>query len=426
MMVPFMLLAIFTPMGELIYVGGVHVFIDRLVILFGLARVVMTMLTSDDEVIPWGFNAIDKLFLASSIFGAIATILLFKEMGAVINQVGTLWDAIGGYFLIRFMIQDKEDIARFIKILAASMAVLAITMLNETIRAQNVFGYIGGHLAVDVRDGAIRARGPLAGPIVAGTFGATAFCLFVWLWKSKRSKGYAILGIIGCTIMAYTSKSSTPLLAYTASLMAISFWFLRKQMRVIRWGLALTLILLQLLMKAPVWFLINHIDIVAGNSGFHRAMLVNDLVMHFSEWWLVGIKTTAIWGWDMWDQANQFVAVGETGGLLALVFFIWMISKSFGWVGKARKVVNGDTQQEWEIYLLGGMLFSYVVSFFGISFSRGVEVYPWYALFAMIAVIATPLLHPTIVPETVPGPANARFRFNYASPGVSTRNQTMR
>jgi hypothetical protein len=426
MMVPFTLFVIFTPFGQQVYVAGAHLFTDRIVILIGLARMVMTKFTSDEEIVPWGLNSIDKMFLASTCFGAIATVLLFREMGAVVNQVGALWDAIGGYFLIRFMIQDKEDIARFIKILAGSLLVLATTMLNETIRGQNVFGFIGGRLAITVRDGAIRAQGPFAGPIVAGTFGATALCFFVWLWKTNRSKTFAVVGIIGCTVVAFTSNSSTPLLAYMASLMGLSMWFLRRQMRIIRWGIVITLISLHLVMKVPVWFLINHVDLIAGNSGFHRAMLVNDLIVNFKEWWLVGVETTKNWGWDMWDQANQFVAVGETGGLLALIFFIWMISKSFGWLGGARKIVNGDTKKEWELYLLAAVLFSYVVSFFGISFSRGAEVCPWYALFAMIAVLATPVLHATAVADPNINQTKTRHRLKYASPAISTRTQTLR
>jgi len=425
-MIPFMLFVIFAPMGQQIYVAGVHVYADRVLILFGFVRIGITKLTSQEEIIPWKINSIDKLFVGCSIFGALATVLLFLEMGAVVNQVGALWDAIGGYFLLRFMIQDQEDIARFIKVLAGSMLVLGATMLNESLRAQNVFGLITGNWSVTIREGAIRAQGPFAGPIVAGTFGATALCFCVWLWKSKSSRTFAVIGIIGCTIVTFTSQSSTPLLTYLASLLGLSLWFLRKYMRVIRWGIVLMLISLHMVMKAPVWFIIDHVDLIAGNSGFHRAMLINDLIMRFSEWWLIGIKTTKIWGWDMWDQANQFVGVGENGGLIALIFFIWMISKGFGWVGQARKVVEVDTKKEWELYLLGTVLFAYVVSFFGISFSRGVEVYPWHALFAMIAVMTTPILQGSAVAVPAEGAINAPFGLKYASPTIPNRGLASR
>jgi hypothetical protein len=316
------------------------------------------------------------------------------------------------------MIQNEEDVARFIKTLAASMPILAIAMLNETFRSQNVFGFITGVSGVTYREDAIRAHGPFLGSIVAGTFGATALCLFVWLWKSGRSKAFAIAGIIGCTVVTFTSQSSTPLLAYLASLIGIFMWFLRKQMRVIRWGIVILLISLHLVMKAPVWFLIDHVDLIAGNSGFHRAIIIDGLVRHFSEWWLIGVKTTKYWGFDMWDQANQFVGEGENGGLISLICFILLISRSFARLGTARKIADGDTKKEWELYLLGAVLFSYVVSFFGISFSRGAEVYPWYGLFAMITVISAPLLQARAVAEPHIAQRRAPYRLRHAPPAV--------
>ena len=68
----------------------------------------------------------------------------------------------------------------------------------------------------------------------------------------------------------------------------------RKNTRAIRWGLVLLLISLHLAMKAPVWMLINHVDLVAGNSGYHRAMLIDACVNHFSEWWLIGVNPPRI------------------------------------------------------------------------------------------------------------------------------------
>ena len=420
-MIPFTILVILVPIGQQVYLGGFHFYADRILILFGCIRIALTKLTSQDEIIPWGLNGVDKMYFACTCFGALATVLLFREMQAFTNQIGALWDGIGGYFVIRFMIQDKEDVARFIKILAGCMLIIAVAMLNEAYRAQNVFGFITGDWAVNIRDGAIRAHGPIFGPIVAGTFGATALCLFVWLWVVGKSKLFAIVGIVACTIVTYTSQSSTPLLAYMASVIGLSMWFFRKQMRLVRWGIAIGLISLHMIMKAPVWFIISHVDLVAGNSGFHRAVIIDGLVKHFSEWWLLGVKSTKYWGWDMWDQANQFVGVGENGGLLTLVCFIWMISRSFGRLGTARKLVEGDTKKESEIYLLGAVLFAYVVSFFGTSFGSGPEVYPWYALFAMIAVMTSPILQGNEAPVPAVSEHKVPFRIKYSSPAIPNK-----
>jgi hypothetical protein len=144
-------------------------------------------------------------------------------------------------------------------------------------------------------------------------------------------------------------------------------------------------------MKAPVWFLITHVDLVAGNSGYHRAMLIDTCVRHFSDWWLIGTNQAMNWGWDMWDMSNQFVAEAEVGGLATFICFVLMISWSFGRIGKARKLAEGDRKQEWFLWFLGIALFSHIVAFFGISYFDQTK-FLWFALFAMITTTTSPVL----------------------------------
>jgi len=136
--------------------------------------------------------------------------------------------------------------------------------------------------------------------------------------------------------------------------------------------------------------LINHIDLVGGNSSYHRAMLIDGFITHFTDWWLIGVTSTANWGWDMWDQANQFVIEGESGGLITFVCFILIISRSLGRLGVARRMVEGDRPQEWSFWLLGAAMFTYVVSFFGISFSDQ-SIYGWFAILAIIGAATAPV-----------------------------------
>jgi len=144
-------------------------------------------------------------------------------------------------------------------------------------------------------------------------------------------------------------------------------------------------------MKAPVWFAINHIDLVAGNSGYHRAMLIDQFVRHFSDWWLLGTASSPTWGEDMWDTANGYVQEGIVGGLFALVFFIAVISRSFATLGNARKAVEEDSQKQWTIWFLGAALFAHVVAYFGISYFDHTQV-AWFALLAMISAASFPIL----------------------------------
>jgi hypothetical protein len=421
--VPFLLTIFLTPFGQQVYVGGVHLFVPRILILFGWMRIAWTKMSSRSEIASGGFTSTDKVFVLWAIFRATATYLEFSEFGAFVNQCAFLWDVLGGFFLLRFLIRDEEDIVRVTRCFASIVAILALTMLTEKMLGLNVFGFIGGRLTPFIRDGAIRSQGPFVGPIPAGTFAATLLSLFVWLWKSGKSRILGLVSIVGASVMVVTSASSTPLLSYMAVVLGVAMWPLRGNMRSIRRGIVLLLVVLQLVMKAPFWFLINHIDFVSGSSGYHRAMLIDMCVRHFWDWWLIGVKSTQDWGWDMWDQANQFVAEAESGGIATLICFVLLVSRSFGSIGSARKLVDGDRKKEWLLWLLGTALFSYVVSFFGISFSDQSQS-AWFALLAMIAAATGPILQAQASAVPAPhtamvGPAHFANAFsNLRKPGL--------
>jgi hypothetical protein len=174
---------------------------------------------------------------------------------------------------------------------------------------------------------------------------------------------------------------------------------------------------LSLVMKAPVWFVISHVDIVGGNSSYQRAFLIDQFIRHFGDWWLLGSYSSESWGFDMWDHTNQFVAEGEAGGLVSLVCFIAMISVSFGMIGKARKAVGGDKEKEWMLWILGAALFAHIVGYFGISYFDQTRV-AWFALLAMISAAAGPMLASQTVAEMVSDAMPFGPRFANRSPSL--------
>jgi len=274
-------------------------------------------------------------------------------------------------------------------------------MLNEKISSRNVFGLLGGvPLVPNVRNDTIRAQGPFMHAILAGTFGGTLLPLFFWLWKVARSKFLAVIGMISSTVIVLSAASSTAIMALFAGVFGLCLWPFRKKMRQIRWGIVILLFSLNLVMKAPVWFLIARVDIVSGSTSYQRAYLIDQFVRHFGDWWLVGTYQSEDWGTDMWDHTNQFVAEGETGGLATLICFIAMISVSFAMIGKARKAVEGDKEKEWYLWILGVLLFSHIVGYFGISYFDQTRFY-WFASLAMISAATAPILASQPINETV-------------------------
>ena len=390
---PFLVMAFLVPLGQSILLGGLHFFVIRIIILTVAARMFATMLTSPDGIFGNRLGALDVLFLLWAFFRAMAGALVFSfNSGALIYQGGFLLDAIGGFFVLRYLIADEEDIYRAIRVFATISIIIAGCMVFERFHQVNLFGLLGGVRAVpEVRGGSVRAEGPFQHELLAGTFAATLFPLFFLLWKSGKSRLLGVLAAFAAIVMVMTSHSSTPVLALGAGLLALCAWPLRRHLRVVRWAFVLVLLALNMVMKAPVWFLIARIDIVGGSSGYHRAMLVNDFILHFRDWWLMGTTENARWGSTMWDLCNQYVAEGQLGGLATFLCFLAMIYICFRRIGNARQAVEGDRNKEWFFWILGSTLFSHVVGFFGISYFDQTRD-SWFALLAMIVTATAPYL----------------------------------
>ena len=416
--IPLLVPTLLLPARDAILVAGAHIFVFRIILLFGWIRLAATKFCSQTSLVAGRFNSVDGAFSLWAVFHALAFILLYLQPAAVINQFGFLWDAFGCYFLLRLLIQDEGDINRAIKCFAVLAVIVGICMVNEQLTQQNVFGLLGGVRSVpEIRNGRIRSQAVFQHPILAGTFGATLLPLFFWLWKSGKSKVAALFGVISSIVMTVASACSTPVVTCGAAIVAICLWPFRKQMRAFRWGIVIALVALHLVMNAPVWFLIDRIELVGGSSGYHRAMLVDQFIRNFGDWWLLGTNANQNWGDHMWDTSNAYVEEGQTGGLLALVFFIAMISRCFGRIGTARKSVEGaDPRKEWFLWFLGSALLAHIVAFFGISYFDQTRV-AWFATLAMVSAATAPILEAKAVsPEPQVDMPSVQSRLAYSAP----------
>jgi len=403
------------PTTQQVLVGSVHLFAFRIIVLVGAIKMLIARATSQATAPSVRFNAVDRVFLLYSVCQACAVVLLFRDTDSLINQVGFLWDYLGGYFLFRYLVEDEEDIFRVIKCFAFLAFTIGACMVAEHFTRHNIFGLIGGDLGPELRNGRWRCDGPFRHALTAGAFGATLLPLFFLAWKREKFKVPAAIGVVASVLITWNSSSSTSLIAFAAALLPLVLWRMRKKMRALRWGIVLGLVALQLVMKAPVWFLIARVDLVGGSQSYHRAELVDQFVRHFWDWWLIGTRSTGFWGWGLWDAQNQFVLVGETGGLLAFILFIAVISRSFARLGNARKIVEGELPKEWFLWLLGTALFSHVVAFFGVNYFDQAK-FSWFALLAMIIAATAPVLEEALLPERQPHLAVGDSRLAYAPP----------
>ena len=386
---PFIAAAILIPIDQILVVLGLHFPMMRLLALFGIVRLLREKFILKTRIFSGGINKIDWAVISCAITIAVAGILLFRQMGEVIFQFGNLYTAFGIYFLLRFMLRDKQDVVRMIHTLAWIAPVIAISMSIEIATGHSPFAMLGGAKAdwygnLMERDGRFRALGCFGHPILAGTFGATMAPLFVLLWREgKKYHKIAGLALLSTVVIIATSNSSTPILAYAAGIVALCMWPLRNWIRAILWSIVFALTALHLLWKKPVWYLIAKIDLSGGSSSWHRFALVDQCIRHFGDWWFIGVKSTEAWGWDMWDTANQYVGTCDSSGLLAFILFVAIIVYGFKYLGRARRLAK-DRKQKLFLWALGASLFAHVVSFFGISYWDQTIVV-WYGLLAAIS-----------------------------------------
>ena len=410
---PILSVIFLTPFGQQLYVAGFHFFVFRLLILVASLRLLAAKV-SGKPIFGAGFNRLDRLFCLWAFLRGLAAILLYQQGGAVVNQVGLWLDAFGGYFLFRYALQNDEDVFRAIKVFVPVTAVLAICMSYEFLTRINVFSYIAGHTIEPwLRNGRVRAQAVFGNSITAGTVGAALLPLFLWLWKSGKAKSLAIIGLASASLVAITSMASTPITGYLAGILGLCLWSVRKHMRKLRWGLVFAFIGLALVMKAPVWYVITKVNIVGGDS-WDRANLIDQTVRHFGSWWLLGTRDNASWGDFTWDQCNQYISEALQGGIVTMVLFFAIITRSFSLIGQNRKRVEGTTE-EWYFWCLGAALFAHVICFLGIDYFDQTRAL-WFVFLAMISAATVPVMTEAATRATQPaGFSSMRFGVESAS-----------
>lgn len=387
-----LLTAIFLiPIDQVLVIGPFHFQMMRILILIGWIRLFTTKFSSGMELFSGGLTAIDKAFILYVLWGALNFVLLWQEWGAVINQLGVVYTSLGIFILVRFFIRDKEDVERTIHTFAFLTIPIAIVMIVEQATGHNLYAYLGGsqeqaRMMLMEREGKLRAMGSFTHPILAGVFGAILVPLFLGLWwRGGDNRRRLIVGIFAATVIVMASASSTPVMAYALAVVALCFWPMRMQLRPIRWGIALCLIFLHMIMNAPVWALIGRLGVIGGSDSWHRVLIITQFVDHFWDWWLLGTRDNYNWGYGMWDVTNQYVATAFSGGLFPFICFVAVIVYGFKSLGRARNAVGINKREELFIWALGAALVAIAAAFFGVVLFDQVQV-AWCALLGIISV----------------------------------------
>jgi hypothetical protein len=380
-------------LGQGIQLGPFHFPLLRMLVFVGFLRVLVKR-----ERITGGMNDLDWLIIAFATWALISSIFHNDISTALVFRLGLSYNVCGIYFLLRVFCQSIDDVVHLIRLVAILLLPVALEMVYEVVTVQNLFSTLGGvGAAPAIRMGSVRANGPFSHAILAGTIGAVCMPLMIGLWQ--KHKKTAMVGLIACLTIVFTCASSGPILTVLAAILALAMWPLRKRMRIVRWFVVLGYIALDIVMKAPAYYLIARIDVASGSTGWHRAALIESAIKYIGEWWLGGTDYTRHWmpygvSWseDHADITNHYIQMGVIGGLPLTMLLIAIFYKGFSFIGqKLRHSTDLSKESRFFLWALGATLFAHAATCISVSYFDQSFIF-LYLTFAAIGSACTPAL----------------------------------
>lgn len=393
---PLLLGACYMTLGSGLEIGPFHFNAIRILVAAGVVRVIVR-----GERLSSNMNALDWLMVVWAAWALISSFFHADINGILVNRLGLVFNACGIYFLLRIFCQSLDDVATLCRITAILLVPLSIEMLSEKMTGHNIFSALGDVAEIpEIRDGRVRAQGPFAHSILAGTIGAVCLPLMVGLWPQHRRTATA--GIVACFLMVFTSTSSGPMLSTLFAIGALLMWHWRHQMRLVRWLIVLGYIGLDLIMKAPAYYLIARMDLTGSSTSWHRAALIEAALAHLSEWWFAGTDYTrhwmdygVLWSPNHIDVTNYYIRMGVDGGLPLMLLFIIVLAKGFSFVGQTlRQGANLPSESRFMIWGLGAALFSHSATFVSVSYFDQSFVFIYLTLAVIGSVYSGTVLQP--------------------------------
>jgi hypothetical protein len=388
---PLLIGACYMPLEAWFKLGPFHFSYIRIIILSGIIRVFFRR-----EKISGEFNILDKTILISGCWALFTSFFYENFSGALTFRLGFFFNTCGIYFLLRVFCKNIDEIINLCRVAAILLMPVAIEMIYEKLTFTNLFSIFGSaNKAPNLRFDTIRANGPFAHAILAGTVGACSMPLMFGLWKQHRY--IAIGGILACLIMIVTSASSGPILSALVGIMALCLFSLQGKMRTVRIIGIIGYFALHIFMNAPAYYLIGRIDLTGGSTGWHRARLIETSLEHLSEWWLAGTSYTRHWmptgvSWSLehTDITNHYLYLGVMAGLPLTLLFMLTLGISFSFIGKALKKSNTNKiagEKRFFLWTIGSALFAHAVTFISVSYFDQSFVFIYF-LFAAISTLS--------------------------------------
>lgn len=382
---PTLILVCFIPSAQRIVLVDLDFTFLRIMAMCGMVRIVIH---GELKGVRW--ERADAIVLAWA-FSEVLFYTLRTGSGSQFFLIaGRAFDALSLYFMLRCLVRSWRDLDNLAIALTLIAFPLTVAFIIEKSTGRNVFSLFGGvpELTI-VRDDKLRCQGAYPHPILAGCFWAAMLPLVTArLWqRAVGAKLVAAAATVGVGVIIFACASSTPIASVMAGCCAAAGIVVRNYLAWIRRGIVVTLIGLHMVMNAPVWHLISRLDFTGGSTGWHRFHLVDQAIRRFGEWAVMGVDSTAHWGWGLEDVTNQYVAEGVTGGFLTLVLFVAIFVVAYSRVGILWRAAGRNRAKLALAWALGVSLFVHMTSFIAVSYF-GQVIFSWYLTVAVIVSMA--------------------------------------
>lgn len=400
--VPLVIGATYMSLDSSLDLGPLHFTSVRILVAVGILRVI-----ARGERIGGGLNRLDRVLIAWAVWSVCSSCFHEDFLTALVFRLGLVLNVLGFYLLIRIFIQDADDLLRVCKMIIVALVPIAAEMIVEARAGKDLFSLFGGVSELsEIRGGKVRAQGPFDHAILAGTVGAACLPLAILFWKSNRK--LALLGLAVTGAMVLTSRSSGPVMTAFFIIFALVLWRFRTYMRMIRWGGVLAILALALVMNAPIYYILDRIDLTGSSTGWHRAVLIESAITHVGDWWLGGTDYTRDWtpeaGYDEnnTDITNHYIRMAVWGGLPMLILFIGSLVVAFGMIARTLQANNKvPRQDQFLMWTLGCILFGHVTAMLSVSYFDQSVFFLYFVLAAIATLQAAPATEVESGHETV-------------------------
>lgn len=362
--VPLLAGACYMTLGQRTELGPFHFTVIRILIFVGVMRIFVRR-----ERPAGSFTRMDWLMLCFAAWALCSSAFHQKPTEVLVNHLGMVYNVLGVFFLIRCFCQSEDDVVGIVRWTAIILVPVAFEMLFEQATQRNLFALFGGvEITPYIRTDRLRSQGPFAHPILAGTVGAVCAPLMIGIWRKHPLAAKS--GLAACLLIVVTSASSGPLASLIVSAFALALWRWRHLTRQMRIAAILGYVLLDLVMKAPAYYLVARVDFVGGSTGWHRAALIEASIKHLGEWWFAGtdytidwMPTGVPWSEDHTDITNYYLGLGVKGGLPLMLLFILILWAGFRNVGHTLRWQAGSlVEDQFFVWSLGASLLAHAAT----------------------------------------------------------------